>query len=161
MANGLIGIALLLTSVAYGQSKPSLNERFDHAIRAVVTDAQQEPLAGRYPDPNYLVWKFNGGTLTARHEVFSTEKEAKQSFEHFRDGLAVGTTKLEGFADDAFLVVQMPINEQRLNFRRGRVMVQVSVRVQMSASGEESVKRFAALLLTEVDRAIRAREIQE
>jgi hypothetical protein len=152
-----VTVLFVVSVVGQAQSNESLIKRFDHAIRSLMKDAHAEPARGLGVRGAYFQrWTSVGGPVSVEHSSFPSADAAQEFLEKMRLVLSVPTRKLDGFGDGPFLVAPFSRDgQQRLNFVRGRVVVEVA------APGEEAVRRVAARLLQEVNAAIKSGELED
>lgn len=148
-------VLLFVSATTYGQPNRSLITLFDTAVRSVVKDAQPEPVREYARGTYFQRWSSVAGPVSVQHRAFPAPETARKVLDDMMRALSVPTRRLEGLGDGAFLVAPSnPNGERRLNFVRGRVLVEVA------AQGEDNVRRVAARLLEVVNAALKAGELE-
>jgi hypothetical protein len=151
----LLLMVVSMTTALHGQDESPLARRFDLVVRRTIPRSYREEVvlpAKRQQEMQR--WAYDKTRITVVYLVKENAETAHQAFHERLASIAVGKRRVEGFGDEAYEIAPYaPSGERRLNFRRGRVIVEVE------ALGDEVTKRLASLFLNEVDRSLVAGEL--
>jgi hypothetical protein len=156
-------ISVAFAAMQHAPNEHALTKRFDAAVLEVMPGARVEvqPVGLRSTDAAqsyYEVsrrWLKRDSSIRARYTIAESVELARERFDVLTKLLQVGSAPIEGIGDEARVLEPAPSGERRLNFRRGRVVVQLTA----PGPGDEVVRRLAKLLVDQVDRSSKAREL--
>ena len=102
-------------------------------------------------------WVSRDHSIRAHYFIANSIELSKEQFRLLTEALQVGSKPIEGVGDEARLLEPAPSGERRLNFRRGRVVIQLAA----PGPGEETIRRLAGLLVDQVDWSNKAGELDK
>jgi hypothetical protein len=140
--------------------QPSLDRRFNAALLAASPGSVREtipaPTAPRAQQPEYMSWRLEDHSVVSiDYYVTRTAQGAEQLLLEMQSTIAVKNVAVDSPGDRAFLISPNTAGVEKLLFRRGRIVLLVRARIT------KNVKRFAAIFDAQVQRSIRAGEIDE
>lgn len=144
-------VSAIASLLPQGQTERPLNKRFDETVRAAIPGAHL--LVGK--EPQSLLWTYGDRRITIRYSVQRNARVAEERMREWMRTISAGWRQIDGFGDESYSVEPSASGQHHVNFRRGRVLVEVS------AFGERTVRQLARLLVPQIDQSIAVGELQE
>jgi hypothetical protein len=163
MSQLLVFIGLVISTLQHAPSEHPLTKRIDAVVLTMMPEARAEALPMRprlseVSDTYYHEhrrWVHGNTSVRALYSIATSVELSKEQFRLLTEMLQVGSVPIDGVGDEARLLEPAPSGERRLNIRRGRVVIQLAA----PGPGEETIRRLAGLLVDQVDRSNKAREL--
>ena len=144
----VIASALLFANVG-AQSSTALERSFAAAMRESAPGWQMGVLPVELQQTHIQRWRRGNQFVKVRHFVRESSEAAAKLIQQRIGALPVASTPILGIGEEAYLVADYgPTREAHIQFRVGTVVVEVST------IGEENARRFAAMFLAEVKKAV-------